>query len=286
MLYPISEVRNFVSQLNHPEGLAVAMDGSVHAGGEASEVYLISADARKAEKIAVTGGFCLGITLDREEREENVYICDAGRRSLLRVSRRGNVTVLAEVVDGRTLVNPNFNVFDSQGNLYFSDSGRWKEAIGVICRWRPGRAAELFSPGPFHFANGLALDAVERYLYVVERNLDRVLRIEILLDGTAGSPEVFVEGLARVPDGLAFDARGNLFVTTYASNCIYRVDQQGRVELLCQDVENLLLCQPTNCAFSGPNFDQLLVSNLGRDHISTIRRCCGGPPISILIPTG
>ena len=38
MLYPISEVRNFVSQLNHPEGLAVAMDGSVHAGGEASEV--------------------------------------------------------------------------------------------------------------------------------------------------------------------------------------------------------------------------------------------------------
>ena len=56
-------------------------------------MYLISADGRKAEKIAVTGGFCLGITLDREEREENVYICDAGRRSLLRVSRRGNVTV-------------------------------------------------------------------------------------------------------------------------------------------------------------------------------------------------
>jgi len=283
MLYPISEVRNFVSQLNHPEGLAVAQDGSVYAGGETGEVYHISADGRKAEKIVVTGGFCLGITLDREE---NVYICDAGRRSLLRVSRRGDVTVLAEVVDGRTLVNPNFSVFDSQGNLYFSDSDRWKEALGVICRWRPGRAAELFSPGPFHFANGLALDAAERYLYVVERNLDRVLRIEILLDGTAGSPEVFVEGLARVPDGLAFDARGNLYVTTYASNCIYRVDQQGHVELLCQDVENLLLCQPTNCAFSGPNFDQLLVSNLGRDHISTIRRCCAGPPISILIPTG
>jgi len=114
---------------------------------------------------------------------------------------------------------------------------------------------------------------------VVESNLDRVLRIEILPDGTAGSPEVFAEGLARVPDGLAFDARGNLYVTTYASNCIYRLDQQGRAELLCQDVENLLLCQPTNCAFGGPNFDQLLVSNLGRDHISTLDLKIKGQPL-------
>ncbi len=276
MLYPISEVRRLVNRLNHPEGLAVARDGSIYAGGEAGEVYHISADGAKIEKIAVTGGFCLGITLDREE---NVYICDAGLPGLVRVSPCGELIVLAERVNGRPLLNPNFSVFDSQGHLYFSDSGRWKEAIGVIYRWRPDRGAELFSPGPFHFANGLALDAAERYLYVVESNLDRVVRIEILSNGAAGSPEVFAEGLARVPDGQAFDARGNLYVTTYASNCIYRVDQQGRIELLCQDVENLLLCQPTNCAFGGPNFDQLLVSNLGRDHISILDLKIKGQPL-------
>src|SRR5437879_8757993 len=98
MLYPISEVRNLLSQLNHPEGLAVARDGSIYAGGETGEVYRISADGMKVQKFAATGGFCLGITLDRDE---NIYVCDIGRRSLLRVSQRGDVVVLAEQADGR-----------------------------------------------------------------------------------------------------------------------------------------------------------------------------------------
>jgi gluconolactonase len=276
MLYPVWEVRNFVTGLNHPEGLAVGRDGTVYAGGEAGEVYRISADGAKVDPMASTGGLCLGITLDCEE---NIYICNAGRRALLKVARRGEVMTLVESVNGKPLVNPNFSVFDSDGNLYFSDSGGWKQANGAIYRWRRDGRAEMFSPGPYHFANGLALDAAGRYLYVVESNLDRVLRIEILSGGAAGSAEVFAEGLARVPDGLAIDARGNLYVTTYASNCIYRVDPERRVELLCQDVENLLLCQPTNCAFGGGNFDQLFVSNLGRDHISVLDLKIKGQPL-------
>lgn len=279
MLYPISEVRHFVTRLNHPEGLAVGRDGTVYAGGEAGEIYRISADGEKTEKVANTGGFCLGITLDRDE---NIYVCDAGRRALLRVSPSGEVMVLAESANGRPLVNPNFSVFDSEGNLYFSDSGGWKETNGVVyCRRLDGKV-ETFSSGPFHFANGLALDAGERHLYVVESNLDRVLRIEILSGSKAGAVDVFAEGLLRVPDGLAFDSRGNLYVTTYASNCIYRVDPERNVVLLCRDVENLLLCQPTNCAFGGPNFDQLLVANLGRDHIALLDLKIQGQPLSHL----
>ncbi len=267
MLYPVSGVRNFVTELNHPEGLTVARDGTIYAGGEAGEVYRIAPDGKQVEKIANTGGFCLGMTLDRDE---NLYICDLNRHALLKVSRRGEITALVEAVDGRRLEAPNFSVFDSEGNLYFSDSGGWKEGSGIVYRLRHDGKAEVFSPGPFHFANGLALDAAERYLYVVESNLDRVVRIEILADGRAGTPTAFAEALERVPDGLAFDARGNLYVTTYASNCIYRVSPEGKAELLCQDLENLLLCQPTNCAFGGPEFDQLLVTNLGRDHISVL----------------
>ncbi len=276
MLYPISEVRKLVSRLDHPEGVAVARDATVYAGGEAGQVYRISSDGLKVEQIASTGGFCLGITLDRDE---NIYICDAGLRAVIKLSPSGEMLSVVKAVEGRPLVNPNFSVFDTEGNLYFSDSGGWKEANGTVYRWRHEGEPELFSPGPFHFANGLALDAAERYLYVVESNLDRVLRIEILPDGRAGVPHVFAEGLARVPDGLAFDARGNLYVTTYASNCIYRVDAAGKAELLCQDAENLQLCQPTNCAFGGPQFDQLLVSNLGRDHIAVLDLRVPGQPL-------
>lgn len=276
MLYSVSEVRVAVEGLDHPECVAVGRDGALYAGGEKGQVYRISSDRKKVDEMANTGGFCLGLTLDREE---NIYVCDLARHALLKVTQEGAVTLVVDTVGGVKLRTPNFSVFDSQGNLYFSDSGGWKQGDGVI--WRLPRAgnAELFSSGPFHFTNGLALDAEERFVYVVESNLDRVLRIEIQPDGSAGKPEVFVDGMARIPDGLAFDAEGNLYVTTYASNCIYRVSPDRRVALLCRDEENLLLCQPTNCAFGGPNFDQLYVSNLGRDHISVLDLKIKGQPL-------
>ena len=276
MLYHVSGVRNFVTGLDHPEGLAVGRDGTLYAGGEAGQVYRISSDGKKVETLANTGGFCLGLTLDQKE---NIYVCDLGRRALMKVSQQGSVTVVAEAVGDRKFTCPNFSVFDSRDNLYFSDSGQWKQANGVVCCMRANGRVEVFAEGPFHFANGLALDAAEQYLYVVESNLDRVVRIEIKSDGGAGASEVYAEGLARVPDGMAFDANGNLYVTTYASNCIYRVTPDRHVNLLCQDVENLLLCQPTNCAFGGADFDQLFVGNLGRDHISVLDLKIKGQPL-------
>jgi gluconolactonase len=267
MLYRVTEVKNFAVGLDHPEGVATGRDGTLYAGGEAGQVYRIAPDGKRIETIANTGGFCLGITLDPQE---NIYVCDAGRKAVLKVTAQGQVVTLVESVGGRKLTNPNFSVFDSAGNLYFSDSGGWKQANGALYRMQADGSCNLFSAGPFHFANGLALDREEQFLYVVESNLDRVLRIGIQADGSPSHPEVFAEGLARIPDGLAFDDSGNLYVTTYASNCIYRVNTQRQVQLLCRDAENLLLCQPTNCAFGGPDFDQLFVSNLGRDHISVL----------------
>lgn len=276
MLYPVSEVRNFVTGLDHPECVAVGKSGAFYAGGEGGQVYRISPDGRKVEVIAKTGGFCLGVTLDREE---NIYVCDMGLKVLIKVTQQGTVTTLADSAEGRKFVSPNFSVFDSSGNLYFSDSGGWKQGNGVAYKLDRDGKVTLFSPGPFHFANGVALDASEQYLYVIESNLDRVVRVPIKADGSAGVPEVYAEGFARVPDGMAFDAKGNLYVTTYASNCIYRVGTDRNLALLCQDVENLLLCQPTNCAFGGPNYDQLYVGNLGRDHISVLDLKIKGQPL-------
>lgn len=267
MLYAISEVKTFVTGLDHPEGVAVGRDGALYAGGEGGQVYRIASDGKKMEVIANTGGSCLGITLDQEE---NIFVCDNTRCQVLKVTQRGEVNVFAESVGKRKFKCPNFSVFDSQGNLYFSDSGVWKEFNGIVCRACPDGRVETFAEGPFHFANGLALDEQELFLYVVESNLDRVVRMQIKPDGSSGAPEIFAEGLARIPDGLAFDAIGNLYVTTYGSNAIYRVDADGHVDLVCKDEECALLCQATNCAFGGLNFDQLFVANLGARHISKL----------------
>ena len=276
MLYPISGVRCFATRLDHPEGIAVGCDGTVYAGGEAGQVYRISPDGKKVEVLANTGGFCLGITLDQDQ---NVYVCDLARRALLKITQKGKVKLLADSADGRKFIQPNFSVFDSNGNLYVSDSGEWKHANGAIYVLDRRSKARQFAPGPFHFANGLALDAREEYLYVVESNLDRVVRIQLRNEGSGGAQQVYAERLNRIPDGLAFDLAGNLYVTTYASNCIYRVSPDRHVQLLCQDVENLVLCQPTNCAFGGPEFNQLFIANLGRDHISVLDLKSKGQPL-------
>jgi sugar lactone lactonase YvrE len=73
-----------------------------------------------------------------------------------------------------------------------------------------------------------------------------------------------------VPDGSVFDVQGNLNATTYGSSCICCVTQWREVTLVGQDVENELLCLVSNCAFAGPNFDQLIVANLGHTHLSVL----------------
>jgi len=276
MLYSLSDIRILTEALDHPEGIAVGRDGMVYAGGEAGQVYRITPDGKRVDTFAQTAGFCLGITLDADE---NLYICDAGRRSILQVNQDGDVCLVLDSVNGRKLICPNFSVFDSRGNLYFSDSGEWKRANGHIYRLSSHGLPEVFAEGPFHFPNGMALDSTETHLYVVESNLDRVLKIEITPDGHAGAIEVFANGLSDVPDGLAFDQEGNLYVTAYASNCIYRVTPQRWAEVLCRDVECALLSQPTNCAFGGPGFDKLLVANLGRHHISVLDLKRKGQPL-------
>jgi gluconolactonase len=56
-------------------------------------------------------------------------------------------------------------------------------------------------------------------------------------------------------------------VTCYASDAIYRVSQEGRVELLVFDPEGTRIARPTNAAFGGPGMEDLYVANLGRWHI-------------------
>lgn len=59
---------------DHPEGLAIGPDGTIWCGGEAGQIYRISADNRTAQ-LATTGGFVLGVALDGAGR---VHLCDWG----------------------------------------------------------------------------------------------------------------------------------------------------------------------------------------------------------------
>ncbi len=273
--FDISAVTTFVDGLDHPEGLAFAADGYLWAGGELGQVYRISPDGQQTTVLATTGGFSLGMAFDREG---NCFVANHGLPAVVKVAPDGRFSIFADEVQGRKIRVPNVPVFDMEGNLYVSDSGDWYGSNGVIYRFTPDGRGVVWATG-FNFTNGLAIDAAGEFLYVVESCEDRVDRIRIKRDGTAGEREVFANGVSHVPDGLAFDAQGTLYITCYASNRLYTADRSGALTVLVEDPDYTPLCHPTNCAFGGPGFDELYISNLGRWHISKLPLGIKGQPL-------
>lgn len=273
-IVPFEHMSVFAEGLDHPEGLAFDDEGCLWAGGEAGQIYRIRKG--KTEQIANVGGFCLGLTFSARQE---LYVCNLGLHALQRIDRNGQILQTIEQVGERRLQTPNFSVFDADGNLYFSDSGTWNAANGCIYRLRSNGKAEYFA-GPFAFANGMALSAAGDALFVVESQRDCVTRLTIRSDGTAGTSETYAEGLARVPDGVVLDADQNLYVTCYATDCIYRVRADRTIELFAYDPEGTMLARPTNGAFGGAAQKDLFVANLGRWHITRIPTGTPGQPLA------
>lgn len=261
-LLPKEAFKSFCEGLDHPEGLAFDNEQQLWAGGELGQVYRIDPEG-KSEEVARLGGFCLGLTFSAHQE---LWVCNSGLHQLICLDRSGLVRNVIAQVDGKPLETPNFSVFDHEGNLYFSDSGSWDCANGYVYRLWANGALERFA-GPFAYANGLALSGDDHFLFVAESQRDCVRRIPILGDGGAGEAEIYATDMARIPDGLALDALGNLYVTCYATDSIYRVTPERLVELLAFDPEGTRIARPTNVAFGGSQFDQLYVANLGRWHI-------------------
>jgi gluconolactonase len=96
---------------------------------------------------------------------------------------------------------------------------------------------------------------------VVESSPPLISRIPINEHGSAGQRTVIVELPRNVPDGVAFDVEGNLYVSLYNPNIIYRY-KDNKLVTLYDDWEQLILVAPTNIAFGGKDMKTLLIASL------------------------
>jgi gluconolactonase len=262
-------------RLNHPEGVAVDPEGNVWCGGETGEIYRIAADGSTIEQIAATGGFTLGIAFGPGGE---LYTCDLAHKIVYRLDP--NTKQLARFAGGpdNPIQTPNYPVVDAQRNcLYVSDSHSLDTPGPRI--WRFDLTSGAGGPwydAPLNFANGLALSSDRNWLYVVETFGHRISRIPIAADGSAGAAELFVDNIDRLPDGLAFDVQGNLYISCYEPSRLYRATPTGELQLLIDDPDAHTFCHPTNCAFRGPD---LFTANLGRWHITRIDVGSEGAPL-------
>ncbi len=269
MQLTINDVSIFADGLDHPECIAVHPDGSVWAGGEAGQIYKIPTDGKQVE-VNNTNGFNLGIAFSPDASW--LAICDLKNKCVWKLDIKTNqLTKFATSAEGVNFNIPNYISFTRNGKLFVSESGAFRQIKGKIFCFDEDGSGTIWHHGPFNFANGLALDADEKFLYVVCTWLPGVERIAINKDGSAGEREVFCTVPQTCPDGIAFDAEENLYIGCYAPSRIYKVNPNKEVSILIDDWEAHTLSNPTNLAFGGKNFDELFTANLGRWHISKIK---------------
>jgi gluconolactonase len=279
-ILPLSRARVFFDgqysspRIHHPEGVAVAPDGSVWCGNAEGDILRIAADGSGVEKIAGTDGFVLGLAFDGPDV---LYLCEQRQAAVLRLdipARR-----LQRLAPDGTIRIPNYPVVDpARRVLYVSDSiGFGDEGPGV---WRFDLATghgRLWCHEPMQFANGMALSPSGDALYVAETFARGVTRIAIGPDGEPAGRSDAATDLPGLPDGIALDGQGRLYVACYEPSRILRINPQGRAEVLIEDPHATLLCHPTNIAFDGST---LYSANLGRWHITRIETDTSAEPLA------
>ena len=275
---PATELASFgtvATGLDHPEGVSIGPDGVLYAGGEAGQVYRIGPDG-SVDEIASTGGFLYGVTLDRAG---NVYACDFGNAAVMRISADGTVSTHSTGTADRPMRVPNFAAFDDVGNLYVTDSGEWGDDDGVVYRVAPGGATEVWTDAAPRFPNGCCLTAAGDALLVVESHGRAIVRVPFEDDGTAGRPQPIADLAGSQPDGIALADDGTMLVGCYRPDRIYEISADGRVEVFAEDPDGVVLNQPANVAFFGPELDRLVVSSLGGWSLTAVPAGRRGVPL-------
>ena len=229
---------------------------------------------------------------------------------LYQITPAGRTRTLLESIDGRPLGAVNYACADGPQRIWLSVMTRhlpWvpamqsDEADGYILRIdRDGAPAEIVADG-LKLTNEVKVSPDGRHLYAVETLGSRIVRFPIRADGSLGAKEhVGPDSLGRgaLPDGLTFDASGNIWVTIISRNALHVIDRDGAmhevysdpnmpaVEAIARAVEqrtgtldHLLACMavagplrlPTSLAFGGPDGRTAFVGSVGLTHLLTFR---------------
>lgn len=176
----------------------------------------------------------------------DVLIANFGTDCLEVMARDGQTRTLHDRIDGQPIGKVNFVLRDSKSRLWLTVSTRvnpW--TVAASSRVRDGYIAVVDEHGlrvvadGFHFTNEIRFDAREQWLYIVETTGPHISRMRVVesAQGVAlADREVFGPShLGGFPDGIAFDAFGNLWCTLVMTDQLIALTPQGERRLLLDD---------------------------------------------------
>jgi sugar lactone lactonase YvrE len=220
-----------------------------------------------------------GIALDKTG---TAFICDTRNNCLRKVLPDGATSTLlltsATVTKARKdlIMSPEFIAVDSTGNLYVTSTfakGVWKiDLQNKVTMWvgheyKSGDTDSTGSSARFRTPKGIAFDSTGNMLVADNSCIRKVTPGGVV---TTFTGQKFTPGYAdtgakpaqfRFPQGIAFDATGNLLVADSGNHCIRKVTPNGSVSTLAGiggtsgywDTGNSPLPKlPTSAAFNAP----------------------------------
>ena len=248
-----AQIRFRGTELQRPECILAERDGTLWSA-DARGVMRLNPDgtqalirqknvaerALDAQSLILGGSLPNGIAFNRDG---DILIANFGTDAIELMTRTGESSTLYDRIDGQPLGKTNYVLTDSKGRIWFTVTTRlqpWTRSInekapdgyvGLIDE----KGIRIVADG-FVGTNEIRLDAREERLYVVESNARRISRLRVHADGRCSDREIFgPANLGGIPDGFAFDAFGNLWITLIMAEKLVALTPEGELLTLLDD---------------------------------------------------
>ncbi|MGM1022067.1 MAG: SMP-30/gluconolactonase/LRE family protein [Bacillota bacterium] len=216
-----------------PEFITFDKEGNLYTGDSDGKIYKAAFDTKgnpqKAQLYADTKGTPNGLMFDASG---NLIVTDV-KKGLLSVDPSGNVTVLADQVDGTPIYLANELDIAKDGTIYFSDTSNYGSVVfkeiaenkphGRLLKYDPATKQTTVLLEGLYFANGVALSADEDFVLVAESYHYQLTRYW-LKGPKKGTSDIFADNLAGFPDNITRDDQGHFWVGLFTTRIPF-VDQ-------------------------------------------------------------
>lgn len=264
-------IKTILKGLDFPEGPAVDSQGNLWLVELKGGNLVCLKTGGEVKHYPVNGG-PNGIAIDCRD---HIWFCDSKNNCISRFNRQTEkIETIYTEVEGVPLDQPNDLAFDRAGNLLFTCPGNSRQVpTGYACVFSKGKGKKI--TGGKSFPNGLAFTPGGSELVMAETYRYRLWKGTWEADAcnwTEEAPWVEVGGPVG-PDGMAFDAEGNLYVAVFGKQAVKVVSPEGKI------IEEIPLPgkNPTNCAFHPEG--GLLVTETERGELLWIENGIKGCPL-------
>ncbi len=251
--------------LMSPRGPAADRDGNVFLASQASGKILQVDCLGHVGELCQTGGKPQSLAL---LESGDLVLTDAKNPRLLLVTPDGQLSTLADHVNGMPFLGPNDLVMLSDSIIFLTDSGLNPETSGQILRIDLEIRKVTVLADELLLPHGITLSNDGRHLFVAEGRRRRVWRYRLLDNGHhLGERELFHQFDHHYPAGIAFDSDERLLVALCGSEGLAVLSPNGfLLESISVGGANC-----TSCVFGGDDFQTLYVTENDQESLLRTR---------------